>query len=321
MKEGREDLRHIPASAIDLDARLRRRGVRSRRRPTAATCCAYIAIDVSTYVTTGKRIDDEGEGAPVRRPYLPDRAITMLPRAYNRSLARSCRPWTSSVLPVGTPSSIAARSSPRGSCARSLVPGEADVRRRFQRAGLSDKEQARAGGERDGRRHRVAGARALEEPAGSPDEARGARFRAARGEGHPPRGRRGSRSTSRAGRRTRASRRPHQLVGEELTARRERDRRDLVQGHPDDLPGLRRRRRAEADQPRMYDRCRSTSTSRTTKDEEAGRLLKSFKDHRWLVLNSLLLRSMKQATYDIVNMGHFGLASKAYLHFPRRRSG
>ncbi|MGZ5970570.1 MAG: RNB domain-containing ribonuclease, partial [Polyangiales bacterium] len=39
------------------------------------------------------------------------------------------------------------------------------------------------------------------------------------------------------------------------------------------------------------------------------------------VLNTLLLRAMKQATYDVVNIGHFGLASKAYLHFtsPIRR--
>ena len=39
------------------------------------------------------------------------------------------------------------------------------------------------------------------------------------------------------------------------------------------------------------------------------------------VLEGLLLRSLKQATYDIVNIGHFGLASDAYLHFtsPIRR--
>jgi ribonuclease R len=39
------------------------------------------------------------------------------------------------------------------------------------------------------------------------------------------------------------------------------------------------------------------------------------------VFNMLLLRAMKQATYDTVNIGHFGLASATYLHFtsPIRR--
>ena len=39
------------------------------------------------------------------------------------------------------------------------------------------------------------------------------------------------------------------------------------------------------------------------------------------VLEMLLLRSLKQAQYDIANIGHFGLASEAYVHFtsPIRR--
>src|SRR5258708_5200303 len=60
----------------------------------------------------------------------------------------------------------------------------------------------------------------------------------------------------------------------------------------------------------------------TRAPKKLGELLKSFADHPLApVLNSLLLRSMKQATYDVTNIGHFGLASKAYLHFtsPIRR--
>lgn len=53
-----------------------------------------------------------------------------------------------------------------------------------------------------------------------------------------------------------------------------------------------------------------------------GKWLASVADHpRRQVLEMLLLRSLKQAVYDIVNIGHFGLASENYLHFtsPIRR--
>ncbi len=53
-----------------------------------------------------------------------------------------------------------------------------------------------------------------------------------------------------------------------------------------------------------------------------GRWLAAIADHpRRAVLNMLLLRSLKQAQYDVENIGHFGLASDAYLHFtsPIRR--
>lgn len=53
-----------------------------------------------------------------------------------------------------------------------------------------------------------------------------------------------------------------------------------------------------------------------------GDWLKRIQKHpRRTVLEGLLLRSLKQAVYDVNNVGHFGLASDAYLHFtsPIRR--
>jgi ribonuclease R len=53
-----------------------------------------------------------------------------------------------------------------------------------------------------------------------------------------------------------------------------------------------------------------------------GRVLEKLKGHpAEKSLSFQLLRSLKQATYDVVNVGHFGLASADYLHFtsPIRR--
>lgn len=56
--------------------------------------------------------------------------------------------------------------------------------------------------------------------------------------------------------------------------------------------------------------------------EGVAKWLRKIQEHpRKNVLETLLLRSMKQAVYDITNIGHFGLASEAYVHFtsPIRR--
>jgi ribonuclease R len=53
-----------------------------------------------------------------------------------------------------------------------------------------------------------------------------------------------------------------------------------------------------------------------------SRWLAGLREHpRRGVLEMLLLRSLKQAAYDVTNLGHFGLASHGYLHFtsPIRR--
>jgi len=53
-----------------------------------------------------------------------------------------------------------------------------------------------------------------------------------------------------------------------------------------------------------------------------SRFLARIQKHpRKTVLEMLLLRSLKQAVYDVANVGHFGLASEAYVHFtsPIRR--
>ena len=67
-------------------------------------------------------------------------------------------------------------------------------------------------------------------------------------------------------------------------------------------------------------RASTSTTARTPKGLK--RVLDRLKGHpAEKPLSFQLLRSLKQATYDVVNLGHFGLASTDYLHFtsPIRR--
>ena len=107
----------------------------------------------------------------------------------------------------------------------------------------------------------------------------------------------------------------------------QRDGRSLVPGREASRRSTASTRRRTSRSSIASRRCASRSAidfdiEDTRDPKKLGDLLKSFADHPLApVLNSLLLRSMKQATYDVVNVGHFGLASKAYLHFtsPIRR--
>jgi ribonuclease R len=66
----------------------------------------------------------------------------------------------------------------------------------------------------------------------------------------------------------------------------------------------------------------SADLNELTSPTGVSKFLAQIAEHpRRQVLEGLLLRSLQQAVYDIVNIGHFGLASDAYLHFtsPIRR--
>lgn len=82
----------------------------------------------------------------------------------------------------------------------------------------------------------------------------------------------------------------------------------------------------EAKLQRLAAMCEELDVPFTPEDAADPKLLSAFlrklaAHPKKQVLHMLLLRAMKQAVYDVVNIGHFGLASKAYLHFtsPIRR--
>ncbi|MCA9508663.1 MAG: VacB/RNase II family 3'-5' exoribonuclease, partial [Myxococcales bacterium] len=65
-----------------------------------------------------------------------------------------------------------------------------------------------------------------------------------------------------------------------------------------------------------------TNASHVNDPKDLQKIIKTFANSDYKeTLNSLLLRAMMQARYSEKNLGHFGLASKAYLHFtsPIRR--
>jgi ribonuclease R len=324
MKAGREDLRHIPLPTIDPeDARDHDDAVWVERTPRGGYR-AWIAIaDVSTYVTPGTALDDEAKarGCSV---YLPDRAIPMLPRALSSNLCsllpsvdRLCLCVDAEFDSAGDIVSTRVLRGVMRSRAKLTYGGVARA------LGLTDKPKQEPEADR-----MVEGLRVAQELS---KNLRARRMKRGALDFDLPEAKVVLHETTRepidVTRRAEDAgvKKAYQLIEElmllanEVVARwcQERDVPTIYRVHaPPDEQKL----------DRFARMCESLSIAFDIEDtrdpRKLGDLLKSFADHPLApVLNSLLLRSMKQATYDTVNVGHFGLASKAYLHFtsPIRR--
>jgi ribonuclease R len=324
MKEGREDLRHIPLPTIDPeDARDHDDAVWVERTDRGGYRVWIAIADVSTYVTPGTAIDDEAKarGCSV---YLPDRAIPMLPRALASSLCsllphvdRLC--LCAEVELDGTGHVIKSRLI-RGvmrSAAKLTYGGVARALGLSSEATQEPAADALVEGlrvalelSRHLRAHRMKrGALDFELPEAKVvlDEKTREPIDVVR------------RATDPGVKKAYQLIEELMLLGNETVARwcQEKDVPTIYRVHqPPDEQKLDRF-------AAMCDALGIDFDPEDTRDpRKLSDLLKSFSDHPLApVLNSLLLRSMKQATYDIVNVGHFGLASKAYLHFtsPIRR--
>ncbi len=324
MTAGREDLRHLPLPTIDPeDARDHDDAVWIERTENGGYR-AWIAIaDVSTYVTPGTALDEEAKnrGCSV---YLPDRAIPMLPRALSSNLCsllpgvdRLCLCVEAEIDASGTVRKSRLVRGVMRSCAKLTYGGVARA------LGLSAEAKREEAAEElvDGLRLAYELSRLL----------RSRRLKRGALDFELPEAKvvlhEETREPIDVKRRTDdpGVKRAYQLVEElmllanETVARwcEERGVPTIYRVHaPPDEQKLDRF-------AAMCDALGIAFDVDDTRDpKKLGKLLASFADHPLAkVLNSLLLRSMKQAVYDVANIGHFGLASKAYLHFtsPIRR--
>ena len=326
--QGREDLRGLPLTTIDpMDARDHDDAVYVRRASEGdgenAAYVAWIAIaDVASYVLPGTALDAEARrrGCSV---YLPDRAVPMLPRELSTHLCSLVASEDRLCLAVEV--TLDATGSP---LRRRMVQG---VMR--NRAKLSYEDVARALGFVTDAPASAAALAMLDELKLAWELATQLRAR---------RMRRGALDFDIAEAKVKLDDRgtcidvvraradpgvkkaynlieelmllANEVVAEELTSRSV-PTVYRVHGKPDEA-------RLDKFQKMAETLGLGFSLEDASDPKALGKFLKVIAAHPQSgVLNSLLLRAMKQATYDVVNIGHFGLASKAYLHFtsPIRR--
>jgi ribonuclease R len=322
--EGREDLTHLPLPTIDPeDARDHDDAVWVERTDSGGYV-AWVAIaDVSSYVRPGTKLDEEARtrGCSI---YLPDRAIPMLPRPLSSNLC--------SLLPDVLRLCLCARieidsggTVKRETLLRGFMKSQAKLTYGgvARALGFTDKPEPEAEAQRlraglqvayelsrilrTKRMKRGALDFELPEPKVVLDEWTGELVdiqRRAQDEG---------------------LKKAYQLIEELMLLANEVVARWLA---GQQIPTVYRVHGAP-DQDKLVKFATMCESLGIPYDLEAiqdpkelSALLKSFTGHPSAnVLNMLLLRSMKQATYDVANIGHFGLASKAYLHFtsPIRR--
>jgi ribonuclease R len=322
MLEGREDFTHIPLPTIDPeDARDHDDAVWVERTKTGYR--AYIAIaDVSSYVREGTKLDEEARarGCSV---YLPDRAIPMLPRALSSNLCsllpdvlRLCLCVVAELDAKGelTSSRVARgfmRSAAKltyGGVARALKLTDQPPRDPKAEAMVEDLKVAQELSLHLRKRRMARGALDfnLPEPKIIWSE---------------------EKEPAHVVKRTQDEgvKKAYQLIeelmllGNEVVAGWLVDKKvpSIFRVHlpPDETKLL-----------RLAAMCEILGVpfdiDETREPRKLAALVRRLGEHeKATVLHMLLLRSMKQATYEPENLGHFGLASQAYLHFtsPIRR--
>jgi ribonuclease R len=322
--EGREDLTGVPLPTIDPeDARDHDDAVWVERAEDG-TYTAWIAIaDVSHYVRPGTALDEaaKARGCSV---YLPDRAIPMLPRELSSNLCSLLpgviRLCLCAIVKLDAGANVLSTRVVKGymnSVAKLTYPGVARA------LGFTQKPKVQKAAEdmleglkvadtlsqmlRTKRMKRGALDFNLPEPKVILDTETGAPIGVERRAEDP------------------GVRRAYQLIEELMLLANEVMAKFLVDRG---VPAIFRvhARPDETKLERFAKQCDQAGLTFDSDDAADPKKLSLFlrkvaKHPRADVLNMLLLRSMKQASYDIANIGHFGLASPAYLHFtsPIRR--
>lgn len=319
----RRDLRHVPLPTIDPDdARDHDDALWVER--TKSGYRAYIAIaDVSEYVRPESALDEEARdrGCTI---YLPDRAIPMLPRALAGDLCsllpeqdRFCMCVIADIDKSGTPKKFeiveglmrSAAKLTYGGVARALGFDPESPQQPLAEAMKEDLRVLQELTEKLRKKRMQRGALNLDLPE--------ARVVLDEGTGAP---------TEVKKRATRPGlKKAYSLVEEMMLLANELVAEWLAEKN---APAI-YRIHGKPDPDKLERLAKVTDTLNVDVDVSSleeplgvSNFLNAISKHeRKDVLEMLLLRSLKQAVYDINNVGHFGLASERYVHFtsPIRR--